>query len=98
MDAAAARRAGSVDRRGAATSGDGLRAAGGRPARAKAGVPAACAGSPRSGADGARGLRSLHAPSHIAVSDPVDAVAGVAITGVQFLTLASVARHYATRA
>ena len=49
------------------------RAAGSAPA-----VPAAGAGPPRSEADVARGLRSIHAAGDVAAADVVDAVAGVA--------------------
>ena len=47
-----------------------------------AGVPAAGAGSPRPEAHVARGFRSLRAAGDVAVADPVDAVAGVAVAGV----------------
>src|SRR6476620_5039404 len=82
VDAAIAGGAGSVDRRSAPTSENSLRAPGKRTGGSEAGVPAAGAGWARSRTDVARGQRSVRAPGQIAVSDVMDAVAGVAVAGV----------------
>src|SRR6266436_8208777 len=82
VDAAIAGGAGSVDRRSAPTSENSLRAPGKRTGGSEAGVPAAGAGWARPRTDVTRGQRSVRAAGQIAVSDALDAVAGVPVAGV----------------
>src|SRR6266436_8716008 len=82
VDAEVAGGAGSVDRRSAGTFEDSLRASGKRAGGSEAGIPAAGTDWARPRTDVARGQRSVRAACQIAVSDPVDAVAGVTVAGV----------------
>src|SRR5258707_7293275 len=81
VDAAITGGAGSVDRRSAPTSENSLRAPGKRAGGSEAGVPAVGTGWARPRTDVARRQRSVRAAGQIAVSDALDAVAGVAGAG-----------------